>query len=557
MKMNGAEIVIRILEAHGIDVVTGIPGGANLPLYDAIHRRKMRHVLARHEQGAGFIAQGMARSTGKPAVCIATSGPGATNLITAIADARMDSVPLIAITGQVPSALMGSDAFQEVDIYQMTISIVKHNFIARSPEELLRILPDAFTIATSGRPGPVLVDIPRDVQLAEIDCEIPSPVRTAFDTEDLSGDIDEALRIIARAERPVIYAGGGMNSTRGAAALTDLARRANVPVTLTLSGLGAFPPDDGLYLGMIGMHGTPTANMAIDRSDCVIALGVRFDDRAIGRLDSYARNASIIHADIDRVELDKIRKCALSVECDAADFASSLASRVTAKDGGWIESLRSHRKEYAYPVRDPAKHDHPANIIRGIGEMLSPDTIITTDVGQHQMWCAQVLRMRHPRSFLTSGGLGTMGFGLPAAIGASLANPGITVACVSGDGSILMNIQELITLAELSLPVKIFVINNRHLGLVRQQQELFYGARYSACAFERTVDYARAAESFGIRGISVDSITESEEIIRGELRSGEPVLFDIRASSDDNVLPMVPPGEANINMLGGGYSRLS
>jgi acetolactate synthase-1/2/3 large subunit len=557
MKMNGAEIVIRILEAHGVDCVTGIPGGANLPLYDAIYKREMRHVLARHEQGAGFIAQGMARSTGKPAVCIATSGPGATNVITAIADARMDSVPLIVITGQVPSALMGSDAFQEVDVYQMTISIVKHNFIARKPEELLRIIPDAFAIASAGRPGPVLIDIPRDVQLGEIDCEIAAPVVTSPHIKNFERELEESLRIINGSERPVIYAGGGMNTPEGAAALFALAHAGRIPVTLTLSGLGAFPPDDELFLGMIGMHGTPTANMAIDRSDCVIALGVRFDDRAIGRLDSFAKHAAIIHADIDRVELDKIKKCAVSVECDAADFSDRLSARMEKKDSVWITSLRSHRDEYAYPAGDPGQRDHPANIIREIGRMLPQGTIVTTDVGQHQMWCAQVLQIRRPRSFLTSGGLGTMGFGLPAAVGASLANPGTPVACVSGDGSILMNIQELATLADLGLPVKIFVMNNRHLGLVRQQQELFYGKRYSACRFETIVDYAKAAESFGIRGVTVDSIDDSMELIREALRDDKPVLFDIRTASDENVLPMVPPGEANINMLGDGYSRLS
>jgi acetolactate synthase-1/2/3 large subunit len=558
MKINGAEIIIRMLESYGITTVTGIPGGAILPLYDALGKSSIRHVLARHEQGAAFIAQGMARSSGKATVCFATSGPGATNLLTAIADAKMDSVPLVAITGQVPTAYLGSDAFQEVDIYHMSVPVTKHNFQVRSARELFDVMPDAFEIATEGRPGPVLVDVPKDVQIEIVDSDVvPMISRMPKSAPEIdSVKIRMIAAIIDHAERPVIYAGGGVNNERTAEFLSALAHRSDVPVALSLMGLGVFPKDDPLSLGMIGMHGNPVANRAISESDLVIALGVRFDDRAVGRLDLFAPRASVIHVDIDDTEIDKIKKSNYALRGDACRFIERIAGVVVSQERKqWRARIVELGRDVEYPVFG-ASSSHPANVIRMIGDMIPDGCPVATDVGQHQMWCAQILRHNRPRSFFTSGGLGTMGFGLPVAIGIALAHSSGPVVCITGDGSIMMNIQELATLADLNLPVKIFVINNGHLGLVRQQQELFYGKRYVACRFNSGVDFARIAEAFGIRGIRVDDFESDAQRI-GEIMADDcPALFDMRVDSVENVMPMVPPGSANTEMLMGAYSRL-
>ena len=455
MKRNGAEIIIQALERQGIKIIAGIPGGANLPIYNALYKSHIRHILARHEQGAGFIAQGMARTTGKAAVCFATSGPGVTNLITAIADAKLDSVPLVAITGQVASSMIGTDAFQEVDTFGMTLNITKHNYLVKDVRDLPYIIAEAFQIAETGRPGPVLIDVPKDVQLAELDFDgwpdMPSePDHREIDMEKIA----EIAQIMNAAQRPLIYAGGGIVHSHAAEALYALAKKNSIPVVLTLMGLGVFPPDDPLYLGMLGMHGTPCTNYILDEIDLLLAFGARFDDRAIGKVKEFCPQATIVHIDIDSSEIDKIKKSAVSLTVDIKDALEHIAPLVADnRREQWTGRIETIKSEHPLPLQLSSDPLNPLNLIRSISRIARHDAIITTDVGQHQMWVAQGYPFRKPRTFLTSGGLGTMGFGLPAAIGAALANPDKQIICISGDGSIQMNIQEMATLAELGLNV--------------------------------------------------------------------------------------------------------
>jgi acetolactate synthase-1/2/3 large subunit len=552
MRCSGAEIIIRLLERAGVTLVSGIPGGANLPLYHALSKSPIRHILARHEQGAGFIAHGIARSTGKPGVCFATSGPGATNLVTALADAKLDSVPIIAITGQVPTSMIGTDAFQEVDTYGMTLSITKHNFLVKSAEQLLTIIPRAFAIALSGRPGPVLIDVPKDVQLQEIDLEQwPAPgARAAFPAIDKTS-VAEAADMIARAKRPVIYAGGGVIRSGCHGPLKELAKKNGIPVALTLMGLGAFPPNDPLYLGMLGMHGSPLCNIALDEADLVLALGSRFDDRAVGRADDFCRKADIIHVDIDAAEIHKIKRAHLPIVGDLGLVISALLPLV-GRDSRHVWLSRLSEIRAALPCGPFPREGglHPFDAIKTAHSLAPAGTIVCTDVGQHQMWVAQAYPFAAPGIFLTSGGLGTMGFGLPAAIGAALANPGRRVLCISGDGSFQMNIQEMATLAELGLPVTILLLNNGHLGLVRQQQELFYGGNYIASRFDLELNFAAISRQFGIQGFSVRQPGSITEILREALSHDGPSLVDIPVGHEENVFPMVPPGGANTDMIG-------
>lgn len=550
MRCTGAEIIVTLLERAGIRMVSGIPGGANLPLYNALHKSRIRHILARHEQGAGFIAHGIARSTGRPAVCLATSGPGATNLVTAIADAKLDSVPLIAITGQVPTMMIGTDAFQEVDTYGMTLSITKHNFLVKDAAELLTIIPRAFAIALGGRPGPVLIDVPKDVQTEEIEVEEwpafnVSPPRPAIDP----AAVQKAARMLHNARRPVIYAGGGIAASGCHEPLLRLARRNSIPVALTLMGLGCFPPDDPLYLGMLGMHGTPAANIVLDEADLVLALGARFDDRAIGVADAFCPRASVVHVDIDEAEIHKIRRADLSITGDVGQVISGLLE-LAGIDGRlkWMQRV-SRLKSVGPAGAGDRDGDDPATILEAVSAMVPPGTIVCTDVGQHQMWVAQAYPFAAPRTFLTSGGLGTMGFGLPAAIGAALAHPDKRVLCISGDGSLQMNIQELATLSELGLDVTILVMNNRHLGLVRQQQELFYQENYIASRFEVDLDFAAIARQFGIAGHRLDGRALKSGILEEALGCKGPGLLDICIDHEENVFPMVPPGAPTTEML--------
>lgn len=546
---TGAQLLRTLLERQGIDILPGIPGGAILPFYDALYGSRIRHILARHEQGAGFIAQGMARTTGRAAACVATSGPGATNLLTAIADARLDSVPLVAITGQVSQALIGTDAFQEVDTYGLTVPITKHNFLVRSAAELLEIIPLAFQLAESGRPGPVLVDVPKDVLNATIDVrDLPEPGRGMPAPRCADAAIDALADQLTAAQRPVLYLGGGVIGAGACDLARTLARRTDAPVVSTLMALGAMDPDDPLFMGMLGMHGRKGTNMLLHEADFLLAIGARFDDRATGKVAEFCPRATIAHIDIDRAEIGKIKTTFLGVSGDAADILRRLLAQLPEAQSRPTWRARSAELRASHPLHCPPRAEdplHPLNVICTLGEAMPADAIITTDVGQHQMWVAQAYPFRQPRTFLTSGGLGTMGFGLPAAIGAALAAPGRRIACVSGDGSILMNIQELATLAELNLPVAVIVLNNDHLGLVRQQQELFYGQRYEASRFSHAPDFAAVARAFGLRGVRIDPHDDPLQQFNDALASDGPCLIDVPIATDTNVYPMVPPGGAN------------
>jgi acetolactate synthase-1/2/3 large subunit len=553
MKRTGARIITALLERQGVSTVAGIPGGSNLPLYDALRDSPIRHILARHEQGAGFIAQGIARSTGEAAVCLATSGPGATNLLTAIADARLDSVPIVAITGQVPASMIGTDAFQEVDTYGLTLPITKHNFLVRSAGELLEVIPQAFETALSGRPGPVVVDVPKNVQLETVEFdEWPEPGMRKPPLPCSREDIGALADILSRAERPVLLAGGGIIASSAAGELKKLAEKNAIPVASTLAGLGAFPCDSPLNLGMLGMHGSRATNTILEEADLLIAVGARFDDRATGRAEEFCRRAAIAHVDIDPSEIGKIKEANVSITADAGMVLRALLPLVPKDDReSWTARVAQLRVEN--PAEGPSKEDlfQPAALLGLTAELAGHDAFVATDVGQHQMWVAQHYPVRRPRTLLTSGGLGTMGFGLPAAIGAALANPGRRVVCISGDGSLLMNIQELATLAELGLDVKIIVMNNGHLGLVRQQQELFFGGRYYASRFDRSPDFAAVASAFGIRGLDLEGADDPGELLRSSFGRRGPVLINVPVHHGQNVYPMVPPGGANREMIGG------
>jgi acetolactate synthase-1/2/3 large subunit len=559
MKANGAEIAIRLIEREGVRIVSGIPGGANLPLYDALYASSLRpeglvHVLARHEQGAGFIAQGMARSTGKPGVCFATSGPGATNLITALADAKLDSVPLVAITGQVPLGLLGSDAFQEIDSYGMTQSITKHNILLRSAKELLEAIPLAFRIAASGRPGPVLIDLPKDVQLEVIEFDAwPEPSRPDPAPAPDPASLAALSRMIEGSERPLLYFGGGVAMSGASEALRGFVRHARLPSASTLMGLGCLASDEQLYLGMMGMHGSLALHRIIEEADLLIALGARFDDRVTGLPERFARRAAVAHVDVDASEFNKIRRVNLSIRADIRLALEGLLPMVRAQPRqAWLERIAVLMDEAGPVLPDPedaSSGNHPQALIRRIARIAGPEAIVTTDVGQHQMWSAQAWPVERPRSFLTSGGLGTMGFGLPAAIGAALANPGKRVTCLSGDGSILMNIQELATLSELGLPVTVVIFDNGQLGLVRQQQSLFYGGRESACRFASRPDLAAVARGFGIAASHVSLGEDPSAALKEAYSRSGPSLVVLEIDPDELVLPMVPPGKANVEAL--------
>jgi acetolactate synthase-1/2/3 large subunit len=519
MKRNGAGLIVDALERENVRIVAGVPGGANLPIYDALRGSGIRHILARHEQGAGFIAQGMARSTGCRRVPCHV-GTRRENLITAIADAKLDSVPLVAITGQVPSSMIGTDAFQEVDTYGMTINITKHNYLVKDAAHLPRIIAEACHLARTGRPGPVLIDVPKDVQLQEVEIEAWPEISRRHGYPAMKAGTAEAIaRMINDAKKPLIYAGGGITASGAADSLRRLARRNSIPVTLTLMGLGAVSPDDPLYTGMVGMHGTPCTNYVLDEIDLLIALGARFDDRAVGKVNEFCPQASIIHIDIDASEIDKIKRSSISAVADvkyALDMILPLVGEDDRKT--WMERIEAIRGEHPlFPAvcGDPM---NPLNVIRRISTAAAADAIITTDVGQHQMWVAQGYPFHSPRTLLTSGGLGTMGFGLPAAIGASLANPGRQVICISGDGSIQMNLQEMATLAELDLDVAIIIMNNQHLGLVRQQQELFFNGNYIASRFASKLDFAAIGRQFGIRGINLEDAPDPSESLGSAMK---------------------------------------
>ncbi len=551
MKGTGAQIIVKLLERQGIAVVAGIPGGANLPLYDAMHSSSIRHVLARHEQGAGFIAHGLARVTGKPAVCLGTSGPGATNLVTAIADAKLDSIPIIALTGQVPRALIGTDAFQEVDMLGMTRPITKHSFLVRDAAELLEVVPEAFRIASSGRPGPVVIDVPKDVQTESVEFDsYPEPGCADVHARIDSDAIARAAMLINEAQRPVFLIGGGIIVSGASEVLRRVADKSSIPMASTLHGLGAIPHDHPLFLGMVGMHAARYTNMLLGECDLLVGLGIRFDDRATGKAAEFCRHAKIIHIDIDPGELGKIKHPALGIVADVGRALELIESQIKpARRQKWIARMAELRARN--PLAMPGADDplRPYGIVRHTAALVPDDAIITTDVGQHQMWAAQAYPFTAPRQWLTSGGLGTMGFGLPAAIGAALAEPERAVVCFSGDGSLLMNIQELATAAEERVNVKVVLFNNGNLGLVRQQQHLFYGRRYSASKFHLTPDFVALARGFGVPACDLGATEYQLQTLENALTQPGPCLINVPIAAEENVYPMVPPGGANHEMI--------
>ncbi|MEH3774966.1 acetolactate synthase large subunit [Enterobacter asburiae] len=550
-RFTGAQLIVHLLERQGITTVAGIPGGTVLPLYDALSQStQIRHVLARHEQGAGFIAQGMARTQGKPAVCMACSGPGATNLVTAIADARLDSIPLICITGQVPSSMIGTDAFQEVDTYGISIPITKHNYLVRDISELPQVISDAFRIAQSGRPGPVWIDIPKDVQTAEIEIDVlPEPGERAPAPEFSAESVRDAAAMINAARRPVLYLGGG--AINAADEIRQFAEKANLPTTMTLMALGMLPKAHPLSLGMLGMHGARSTNYILQEADLLIVMGARFDDRAIGKTEQFCPNAKIIHVDIDRAELGKIKQPHVAIQGDVAEVLAQLIPQTDAAErADWRKLVADLQREFpgAIPTEgDPLSH---YGLINAVAACVDDSAIITTDVGQHQMWTAQAYPLNRPRQWLTSGGLGTMGFGLPAAVGAALANPDRKVICFSGDGSLMMNIQEMATAAENQLDVKIILMNNEALGLVHQQQSLFYKQGVFAATYPGMINFMQIAAGFGLHTCDLNAEEDAHAALQAAISRPGPALIHVRIDPEQKVYPMVPPGAANTEMVG-------
>lgn len=555
-KLTGAQIVVRLLERQGVRRVAGIPGGAILPLYDALsHSSKIDHVLTRHEQGAGFLAQGIARATGEVAVCMASSGPGATNLVTAIADAKLDSIPLVAITGQVPSSMIGTDAFQEVDTYGLSIPITKHNFLVNAAADLLDVIPRAFTLAASGRPGPVLVDIPKDIQnqLCEVD-QWPEPGSYQPCTPMDQALLSEAAKMLNDARQPILYLGGGIVHSDAANMAVALAEKANLPTVMTLMALGTMPVDHPLSLGMLGMHGARCTNMALEESDLIIAIGARFDDRATGKVSEFCPNAKVIHVDIDHSELDKLKTAHVALRGDASEALAGLLERIDTsraqERGAWLELVDKLKNEYPLAMVGVGNPRSPYGLIRCVSECVDDEATIVTDVGQHQMWVAQAYPLRRPRQWLTSGGLGTMGFGLPTAIGAALAEPDRIVICFSGDGSILMNVQEFATAAEEQANVKVVLMNNATLGLVYQQQNLFYGQRAFSSKFKGMPNFIKVAEGFNWKTVNLDEADDVHRALADAMAIPGPVLIHASIDREQQVLPMVAPGAANKEMIG-------
>ncbi len=551
MKISGAQLVIKLLERQGITQIAGLPGGAALPLYDALPGSQIKHVLTRHEQGAGFIAEGMARVTGKPAVCFASSGPGATNLITAIADAHLDSIPVIAITGQVPSSMLGTDAFQEIDTFGLMVPITKHNWLVRSAEELLEVIPAAFRIASSGRPGPVAIDIPKDVQnqIIEID-ELPEPgVATPLPQPTLA-QLQQMQQMIAQAERPMLMVGAGVIQSGSSEALVALAEKLGIPAVSTFLGLSVFPHGHELHMGMLGMHGSKGSNIALEECDLLIGAGVRFDDRATGKISEFCPQAAVLHIEIDRSEIGKLKTPTLAVNADVGACIKALLNNCEPQQRvEWVSRIKWLNENHGIVL--PTNNDltNPYSVIKTVAEIVGDNTNVHTDVGQHQMWTAQVYPFVRDRQWSSSGGLGTMGYGLPAAIGAALADPERMALCISGDGSIMMNIQEFDTAVEHNLNVKVVVINNARLGLVRQQQALFYQENYSAVNNRRTADFALMAQAMGASGFDLSKATDAKAMLTEALNTPGPVLINVPISEEEMVFPMVPPGAANKDLI--------
>lgn len=562
--MTGAQIVLKALQDQGVEHIFGYPGGAVLPIYDEIFQQDaVEHILVRHEQGATHAAEGYARSTGKPGVVLVTSGPGATNAVTGLTDALMDSIPMVCITGQVATHLIGNDAFQEADTVGITRPCTKHNYLVKSADDLPRILHEAFQVATTGRPGPVVVDIPKDVQFAEAKYMRPAAVEHKTYKPQLKGDIEAiytAVDLISKAKKPVFYTGGGVinSGPQASQLLREFVKLTGFPITSTLMGLGAFPSADRQWLGMLGMHGTYEANLAMHDCDVMINIGARFDDRITGRLDAFSPNSKKIHIDIDPSSINKNVMADVPIIGDVAhvleDMLRVWKSRAAEPDkkalADWWTEIEAWRARKCLAYRKDTKAIKPQYAVERLYELTKgPNTYITTEVGQHQMWAAQYYRFEEPKRWMTSGGLGTMGYGIPAAVGVQVAHPDALVIDIAGEASVLMTMQEISTAVQYRLPVKIFILNNEYMGMVRQWQELLHGGRYSSSYSEALPDFVKLAEAYGATGIRAEKPDELDDAIRKMMQTKGPVIFDCIVTKDENCFPMIPSGAAHNDML--------
>ena len=544
--MNGAQFLVQALKKQGVTQVFGYPGGAIMPVYDALYDGGLAHQLCRHEQGAALAAVGYARASGQVGVCIATSGPGATNLVTGLAEALLDSVPLVAISGQVACAAVGTDAFQEVDVLGMSLSCTKHSFMVTDPADLGRVLAEAFAIATEGRPGPVLIDFPKDVQLAAVPTQ--SPLFAVEEPEPLNpAELTLARTLLAAAERPVLYVGGGVGMANAEQPLRDFAAVTGMPAVTTLKGIGALDPDSPVYLGMLGMHGTKAANYAVQQCDLLVVVGARFDDRVTGKLEEFAPEARVIHLDVDAAEFGKRRAADVGITTDLKRVLPALAMALAIDP--WREHCAAMAREYAFRYDHPGQPIYAPALLKQLSARLPETSVVACDVGQHQMWVAQHMRFTSPRNHLSSAGLGTMGFGLPAAIGAKMSRPDDEVVLVSGDGSFMMNVQELGTIRRAQLKVKMVLIDNQRLGMVRQWQELFFDGRYSETILSDNPDFIALAAAFGIPGETITCKEQIAPALDRLLASESAYLLHVAISEEENVWPLVPPGVANHKMM--------
>ena len=552
---TGARTLIEALQREGVDTIFGYPGGSVLPIYDELYDSSIRHILVRHEQAAAHAADGYARASGRVGVCLATSGPGACNLVTGIATAYMDSVPVVAFTGQVPTGMLGNDAFQESDITGITMPVTKHNYLVKDAGDLDRVVQEAFYIARTGRPGPVLVDLPKDVTNGPVKNGPPLPGKVSLrgyqpTYEGHTRQIDKALDLIVEAGRPLIYAGGGVVHSGASAELLEFAEAAAIPVTTTLMGLGAVPGDHPLALGMLGMHGTQTANYAVTECDLLIAIGARFDDRVTGKIETFAPGAAVIHIDIDPAEIGKNKVVDVPIVGDTKAVLQALLQRMKKRGdtADWMARVSTWKAQYPLSYREDDRL-RPQYVIRELSDILQGEGVITSEVGQNQMWAALYYCFKKPRTWITSGGLGTMGYGFPAAIGAHFARPDLPVVDIAGDGSFQMNIQELGTVAHYKIPVKVVILNNMYLGMVRQWQELFYDRRYAYTELP-PVDFVGIANAYGVEGIMVDEKEDVREALKTALSTDGPYVLDFRIEREENVFPMVPAGAAINEMIG-------
>ena len=558
--MRAVDALMECLKAEGVDVVFGLPGGANLPTYDAFYDAGIRHILVRHEAGGGHAAEGYAKATGKVGVSLGTSGPGATNLVTPICDAMMDSVPVVFLTGQVRTELLGTDGFQEADTIGITMPIVKHSFMIQHPLELPRTIHEAFHVARTGRPGPVVVDIPQDLSRADIpykpvtDVHLPGYQPT---TDGNQKQIRLAAKALANARRPVIYAGGGVVSANASPELIELATSDRFPVTCTVMGLGGFPAPHEQWLGMLGMHGTRAANYAMDEADLIVAIGARFDDRITGKLSEFAPRAKFIHIDIDPAEISKNVPAHIPIVGDAKNIMPRLTAEYRGLEADparleeWWSRIHGWQERHPLGYEDSKDSEiKPQYMIRALYEATGGDAIVTSDVGQHQMWAAQYFHFGRPRRWINSGGLGTMGFGLPAAMGAKVGCPDQTVVCIAGDGSVQMNMQELATCAQEDIPIKVFIMNNGYLGMVRQWQELFWDKRYSHVEMGQWPDFVKVADAYGATGMRFEDKNTLVSDMKEALATEGPVLVDVRVTREENTFPMIPAGQPARNMVG-------